>query len=143
MEIIFYIICIVIILFAVGYAFDLFNEFDDNIAGVCSTRRLFNLNELSFFKIVTDGRCVKFCKVLRHNNVKYDYESYYCLYYESICKDIYDNELKYTFNTCDYTIIKNADNVVCSERDNFLNNAIPINEEEYNKAKQEFMKFIN
>ena len=119
------------------------NEKTQNIIGVCSERRLFNLNELTYFKIVINDKSVTFCRVLRHENNKYTYDSYYKLYYESVYMDTYDGCLNYRFNTNDYTTIKNADAVVCSERDNFLNQAIPITEEEYDKVKQEFIKSIS
>lgn len=112
------------------------------VIGPCSERRLYSLNELTYFKTVDSENSATFYRVLCHQNHKYDYTSYYYLYYESIRLSDYDG-LHYKYDSKDYKIMKDADKPICSERDQFLNCAIPITEEEYNEVKKKFIETIS
>ena len=132
---------IIILLIVLYWIVDKSENLTSGIVGSYSERRLYSLNELTYFKTVDSETSATFYRVLYHQNHKYDYTSYYYLYYESIHLSAYEG-LHYKYDGKDYKIIKDADKPVCSERDQFLNCAIPITEEEYNEVKKKFIETI-
>lgn len=134
-------VAIIILIIFIYWIVDKSGNRTNSVIGPYSERRLYSLNELTYFKTADSETSATFYHVLYHQNHKYDYSSYYYLYYESIHLSDYDG-LHYQYNSKDYKIIKDADEPVCSERDQFLNCAIPITEEEYNEVKNKFIETI-